>query len=106
MIPLTKVEEFNNQVLSSNGLKIVRFCAEWSGPCHIIQPIFKEMHTLYKDSATFYQVDIDKAPELKKYFGVTELPTILIFDRAVIIDFSIGMISRRSLMEKLERVIH
>jgi len=105
MTNITEVEVFNRQVLNSDGLKIVRFCAEWSGPCQIMGPIYEEMSSMYKNSASFYQIDIDKVPLLKKEFGIGDLPTILFFQNRLIIDYIIGLISREALLEKLEKTI-
>ncbi len=105
MTDITKVEVFNRLVLNGEGLNIVRFCAEWSGPSHIMGPIYEEMSSIYENSASFYQIDIDKAPLLKKEHGVTELPTILFYREGIVIDFMAGLISRRLLIEKLEKAI-
>jgi thioredoxin 1 len=106
MIIIEDVKDFKKQVLNDHGLKIVRFCAEWSGPCHIMGPLYGEMFTLYKNSASFYQIDIDQVPHLKMELGVTELPTILFFRNEVVIDFITGLISRTALIEKLEKTIN
>ena len=106
MIEITKADVFNRLVLCGEGLKIVRFCAEWSGPCHIMGPIYEEMHKKYGESTSFFKVDIDKAPQLKKELGITELPTILFYRKGVPIDFIVGFISRESFIEKLENVIN
>jgi len=102
MTIIIETKDFNQQLLNDDGLKIVRFCAEWSGPCHIMKPIYNEMFELYKNSASFYEIDIDTVPLLKTELGITELPTILFFQKGAIIDFIIGLISRESLIEKLE----
>jgi thioredoxin 1 len=102
MTIITEIKDFNQQLLSDDGLKIVRFCAEWSGPCHIMRPIYNEMYQLYKNSASFYEIDVDTVPLLKTKLGITELPTILFFQNGTLIDFTTGLISRESIIEKLE----
>ncbi len=100
---ITALADFKRQVIDSESLKIVRFYAEWSGPCQIMGPIYEEMFALYKNSATFYNIDIDKAPLLKNKLGITELPTILFYQNGDVIDFIMGLIPRASLIEKLEK---
>ena len=104
IINIIEVADFNREVIKSDGLKIVRFCAEWSGPCQIMDGIYDEMHLMYNNSASFYKIDVDKAPLLKKEYGVTVLPTILFYQKGVIIDYIIGFISRESLIKKFEKV--
>ena len=105
MTEITKVAVFKRIVLNGVGLRIVRFCAEWSGPCHIMGPIYEEMSVKYQNSAAFFQIDIDKVPALKKEYGITELPTILIYREGLLIDYIAGLISRKSLIEKMEKRI-
>ena len=103
MIKIADREDFTKKILEGTGLQIVRFCAEWSGPCQMMAPIYQEMFSLYKKSASFYRIDIDEAPLLKKEFGITELPTILFYKKGTVIDFSIGLISRDALIAKMEK---
>jgi len=105
MTEITKAEVFNRIILKGDRLKIVIFCAEWSGPCHIMGPIYEEMSSIYENSAAFYQIDIDKVPLLKKELGVTELPTILFYREGKVIDSMAGLIFRGLLIEKLEKTI-
>ena len=105
---MTKIidkKEFTEKVLNGSGLSIVRFCAAWSGPCQIMGPIYEDMSIHYKHAASFYMVDIDEVPELKIALGITELPTILFYKNAVIVDFVIGLMARKSLIEKIETVL-
>ena len=38
-----KLEEFETEVLKSNGLVVVGFWTDWSGSCHIMDPVIEEM---------------------------------------------------------------
>ena len=105
MIKITDKTAFAEKIIEGTGLKIVRFCAEWSGPCQMMGPIYQEMFIMYKKSASFYRIDIDEAPLLKKEFGITELPTILFYKKGIMIDFAAGLISRDALFAKMEKLI-
>ncbi len=105
MIKITDEKNFTEKILGGTGLQIVRFCAEWSGPCQMMGPIYQEMFDMYKTSASFYRIDIDEAPLLKKKFGITELPTILFYKKGIVIDFAVGLISRDDLFAKIEKLV-
>ncbi|MEO5891776.1 MAG: thioredoxin domain-containing protein [Ferruginibacter sp.] len=105
MIKITDKKAFGEKILNGTGLKIVRFCAEWSGPCQMMAPIYLEIVSIYKESASCYKIDIDEAPLLKKEFGITELPTILFYKNGAIIDFAVGLISREDLIAKMEKLV-
>ena len=53
MIKIADKKTFTEKVLSGTGLQIVRFCAEWSGPCQMMGPIYMEMFGMYKMPASF-----------------------------------------------------
>jgi thioredoxin 1 len=105
MIKISDNRAFTEKIVNGSGLQIVRFCAEWSGPCQMMVPIYLEMVGMYKKLATFYKVDIDEAPLLKIEFGITELPTILFYKNGTVSDFAVGLISRDELLAKMERLI-
>jgi thioredoxin 1 len=102
VINITNKEDFDKEIIKGAGLQIVRFCAQWSGPCQMMGPIYQEMYDLYNRKVTFYKVDVDEVPAIKMALGIKELPTMFFYKNGNIIDFSIGMISRYSLSEKIE----
>lgn len=57
---------------------IVRFTADWCGPCKAYAPLFDQLGEKWKDE-TFYVVDIDKYPEVAKEWAVRSIPAV--FDR-------------------------
>jgi thioredoxin 1 len=99
-------KSFSEKVLSGSGLKIVEFYADWSGPCQMMLPIYNELASMYSSVAGFYQVDVEEAPLLKKELGVIEMPTILFYKNGEVVDFVNGLISKNSLIAKLENVLN
>jgi thioredoxin 1 len=106
MNKVTDKKSFNEKVLSGSGLQIVKFYAEWSGPCQMMVPIYNELDSMYNSVASFYRIDVEEAPLLKKELGVIEMPTILFYRNGVVIDFVSGLISKNSLITKLENVLN
>lgn len=105
MATIKTLSDLENQIISSYGLLLVRFCAEWSGSCQIMESIYEEVSKKYKNEAVFYKVDIDKSPLLKIKYGITQLPTFLFYKNGVYIDFVKGLISRETLIEKIENAL-
>ena len=97
---------FTEEILNEKGIRVVKFYAEWSGPCQMMSPIYTELSMSYSSSVNFFSVDVDEAPLLKKELGVIELPTILFYENGTVIDFVNGMISKNALIAKLENVIN
>ena len=76
-----------------------------SGACHIIAPMYHELATVFKGQAHFFSVDADEDRDLYKEFGITELPTILFFNRGELVDHVVGMTSKDRLVDKIERAL-
>ena len=102
MTLVTDKKIFKEKVLNGTGLQIVKFYADWSGPCQMMLPIYNELAGMYNSSAAFYRIDVEVAPLLKKELGVIEMPTILFYKNGVVVDFVSGLISKNSLIAKLE----
>ena len=58
---------------------IVDFWAEWCGPCKMIAPVLDELATEQAGQAVVAKVNIDDAPELAARFGITSIPTLIVF---------------------------
>jgi thioredoxin 1 len=106
MTLVTNKKIFKEKVLSGPGLQVVKFYAEWSGPCQMMMPIYNELANMYNSAAAFYRIDVEAAPLLKKELGVIEMPTILFYKNGVVVDFVSGLISKNSLIAKLENVLN
>lgn len=63
----------------AKGVTLVDFYADWCGPCKAIAPLIEELSGEMKDVATIAKMDIDKNQETPSNFGVTSIPTIIVF---------------------------
>ncbi len=68
-------EELNN--ITSQGVTVVDFYADWCGPCKKISPILEKLSDEEKGVA-FIKVNSDHS-NLGKEFHVTGLPTVILF---------------------------
>lgn len=74
-----KVDEVKNESdIKKTGYAIVKFYAEWCGPCKMFKPEFEELATKYSDKGSFYAVNADEQSEILQKYGVNSLPTIAI----------------------------
>ena len=54
--------------------------ASWCGPCLKFAPTYEELSNTYGDKFHFLKVNLDTVPEIKDQYGITSLPTFLLFD--------------------------
>lgn len=56
-------------------MKIMKFWAEWCGPCKMLQPILDEIKQQY--DVTIENIDIDKEQELAMQYAITSVPCLI-----------------------------
>ena len=69
-------EELNNILENTTNPVVIKFTADWCGPCMMMKPFFHEMARKYPNIA-FVQINTDYHGELATKLSATALPTIL-----------------------------
>jgi thioredoxin len=68
----------NHDQTVSDGTAFIDFWAEWCGPCKRFAPIFEQASERYPE-ITFAKVDTEEQRELAARYGVTSIPTLVIY---------------------------
>lgn len=69
---------------------IVRFSAEWCGPCKSIAPIFTELADKFKDNLIVLNVDVEENQELASIFRVRSLPSVVSSYNGDVVEANLG----------------
>ena len=89
MITLTK-ENFAQEVLQSDKPVLVDFWATWCGPCRMLAPVIEEIANEYAGKVKVGKVNVDDERELALEFGVSSIPTVMVFQNGEVKETSVG----------------
>lgn len=81
---------------------VVDFWAEWCGPCKMIAPVLEELATELDGQLKIAKVDVDAEAGLATQYGITAIPTLLLFKGGQIVDQMRGAKNKRAIRETVE----
>jgi thioredoxin 1 len=70
---------FAGEVLQSGHPVLVDFWAPWCGPCLRVGPIVEELAKEFQGQAKVVKVDVDECPQTAEEYGVSSIPTLILF---------------------------
>jgi thioredoxin 1 len=75
----TTDSSFDADVLEADTLVLVDFWATWCGPCRALAPHLDTLAQEYDGKLKVVKIEADKHPETANRYGVTALPTLILF---------------------------
>ena len=105
---VTSTEDFNALLDKRSGNVIVKFFATWCKPCkNLSLTLEKSIIPKYKNRVTFIDVDIQACPELKTFYGIKMIPTMIFFkNNTVIKSIQNSKISVEELSKEIDEQFH
>ncbi len=69
---------FDAAVLGEKKPVVVDFWAVWCGPCQMMAPVVESL-AAHRSDLVVAKVDVDEAPALAARYGVSVIPTLIVF---------------------------
>lgn len=94
---LKYLDDNNFEAEIAKGVTLVDFYADWCGPCRMIAPIIEELADEYNGKAKIAKLDIEKAQGITTKFGVTSIPTLILFKDGAAVKTVVGLRGKEDL---------
>ena len=95
---------FDNQVLQAAGPVLVDFWAEWCMPCKALGPTIDDLANEYAGKAKVGKVDTDASQSVAARFGISAIPTVILFHNGQVAQKFVGLRHERDFREALDKL--
>jgi thioredoxin 1 len=95
-------QSFETEVLKSTTPVLVDFWAPWCMPCKYLAPTIEKLAEAYAGKVKVGKIDTDEHREMAIKFGISALPTIVIFKDGKVVQKLLGVRQEKDFREVLD----
>ncbi len=88
---------FDAEVLGADKPVLVDFWAEWCMPCKILAPTIDEVADAHTGTLKVGKVDTDANREISVKYGISAIPTVIIFNKGEIAKKFVGLTKKEDI---------
>ncbi len=98
-------DEFEKEVIESELPVLVDFWASWCAPCRMQGEVLKEIAPDLAGKVKIVKVNVDESEKTAIRYGISAIPTLLLFKNGEVAEKSVGLSSRAELSQMLLKYI-
>jgi thioredoxin 1 len=96
---------FDSEVLGSDQPVLVDFWAEWCMPCRMLTPTIEQIAADFAGKAKIGKLDTDANRQVAVKFGITAIPTIIVFKGGEVQKKFVGLTNKGDLAATLTNLV-
>jgi thioredoxin 1 len=96
---------FDELVVASGKVALVDFWAEWCMPCRMLAPVIEELANDYAGKIVVGKVDTDNNREISMKFGISAIPTVILFSGGQVARKFVGLQGKKDLKAAIDSLL-
>ena len=81
---------------------LVDFWAEWCGPCRMVAPVLEQIAAEQSGKLKIVKLNVDDNQETPQQFGVTGIPTMILFKDGKMLERIVGFMPKPQLLKRIQ----
>lgn len=102
---IVKEQDFKALINDSELPVVVDFYADWCNPCKILGRVLEDLSACYVARVKFVKCDVEEADAITSEYCIRNVPTVLFFNKGVLVDSFSGALPKDKVIEKIEKLL-
>lgn len=98
-------DNFDAEVIKSDKPVLVDFWAEWCMPCRMLAPTIDDLAKDFAGKVKVGKVDTDSNRETAVKFGISAIPTVILFKNGEVIRKFVGVSPKKEFAAELDKLV-